>query len=201
MEFLLLALCYFLSVTKGHSWLACADYRAVLDPDNQDFSLSNCDGYGRGYYDSSNPSSFSAGFGKFTHSDTTCQMAVADPIDSAYDDTYPYATWVPGSTVRLVWPAKNHAIGAECGETASTDKEMKILYNPNVNPTSDLASIDDYLTAWDWHEESDVDWNGGNDGVEGIPFANCMDYCSDTDASPCFGDMIVPDFTESGFYA
>ena len=205
---LLFALVIIYDITKvaSHSWLACADYTAELSNDEQDFDYANCEGYIRGHFDTNRPDSFSLGVPKYTVSSDngatlSCQYDITDPITDQYTDDYPYATYTPGSTYRLTWPAKNHAIGEECGETTSVDEAMAVYVNPNVNPTSDLTSISQYTLVYDWHAESGQDFSDGK-GKEGIPFANCMDYCSDTDASPCWGDMTIPTniFTQSGFY-
>ena len=202
--FIFLLFFFLLIHVSSHSWLACADYQADLDPNNQDFSHANCKGYPRDHKSNNDPSDFGdKEFGRFTSStnptDISCQKSLQNPITSSYDDDYNYATYVPGGEYRLVWPAKNHAIG-ECDPT-STDKNIKVYVNPNVGPTSDLTSVNDYTLVYDWHAESGEDFSDGK-GKEGIPFANCMDYCSDTDVSPCFGDITIPTniFSTSGFY-
>ena len=84
------------------------------------------------------------------------------------------------------------AIGKECDEPTSVDKAMAIYVNPQVNPTQDLTNISESILIYDWHEESGEDFRSGN-GINGIPFANCTDYCNDTDTSPCFGDITIPE--------
>ena len=178
--------------------------RAELSDDAQDFDFSNCAAYPRDYFDSNNADVFASSTHYTSISDTTvisCKTAISDPITDGYNDEYPYAEWTPGSTYRLVWPAKNHAIGEECGETSSTDRGIGVYANMQVNPTSDLTDLSQFETVYDWHEESGETFTN-NKAIKGVPFANCMDYCSDTDASPCWGDITIPDdmFSESGFY-
>lgn len=58
--------------------------------------------------------------------------------------------------MRLVWPAKNHA-NYECFDWIP-DTEMKLYWNPEVNPSADLANTEGtmedqgYELVKDWHD-------------------------------------------------
>ena len=107
------------------------------------------------------------------------------------------AQYTVGSTVRVVWPAKNHA-NYECTQNIP-DTSMKLYMNPQVNPTADIANNQNtmlaqgYTLVKDWHD-------GCTAGTDNCGFQNCRRYCEDTDKAVCFGDFIVPQVDESGYY-
>merc|ERR1719244_1155787 len=74
-------------------------------------------------------------------------------------------SYAPGSSVRLVWPAKNHA-NYECFDWIP-DTEMKLYWNPEVNPSADLENTEG--TMEDQGYELVKDWHDGcTPGTDGI---------------------------------
>merc|ERR1712217_921454 len=120
---------------------------------------------------------------------------------SASDYGFSNADKIPrytaGSTVRVVWPAKNHA-NYECFNFIP-DNSMKLFINPNVNPTADLPNTGDSMLAQgyelvkDWHDDC-------TPGEDGCGFQNCPKFCENTDKATCFGDFVVPTVDTSGYY-
>ena len=119
------------------------------------------------------------------------------------------AEYTVGESIRLLWPAKNHA-NYEC-DMYQLDNAMKLFVNKdNPNPSSDLGrSTDEWDLVIDWHAESGATFvdsaTDGDEsvrstiGVDGVPFQNCPHYCDNTDTAVCYGDFTVPDiFPQDG---
>merc|ERR1719249_242152 len=105
--------------------------------------------------------------------------------------------YTPGSTVRLVWPAKNHA-NYECFSNIP-DTSMKLFMNPNVNTTADLPNTESTMTDNGYVLVHDFQ-EGCQAGTDGCGFQNCPKFCDNTDRATCFGDFVVPDVDASGWY-
>merc|ERR1719249_301329 len=82
--------------------------------------------------------------------------------------------YTPGSTVRLVWPAKNHA-NYECFSNIP-DTSMKLFMNPNVDPTSDLPNTESTMTDNGYVLVHDFQ-EGCQAGTDGCGFQNCRKFC------------------------
>merc|ERR1712130_560385 len=79
------------------------------------------------------------------------------------------------------------------------DTEMKLYWNPEVNPSADLANTEG--TMEDQGYELVKDWHDGcTPGTDGCGFQNCPKFCEDTDGATCFGDFTVPAVDASGYY-
>merc|ERR1712154_37168 len=129
-----------------------------------------------------------------------CQSALSGTADNdyGYANTDKIAQYVSGSTVRVVWPAKNHA-NYECFGNIP-DTSMKLYWNPSANPTADLTNAGGvtmitagYELVKDWQE-------GCTAGSDGCGFQNCPKFCENTDRATCFGDFVVPDVDTAGYY-
>ena len=188
---------------KPHSWAACTKYTATIS--GQDYDDSSCEGYTRNWgnvYSSS--SSFGADVGAdyqpggTSASGTWCDQTLGTSSQD-YGDTYPtgyeMATYTIGETIRIVWPAKNHA-NYECFGNIP-DTGMKLFVNTNRNPTSDPQTLSDWTEVIDWHD-------GETPGTDGVPFQNCPKFCDNTDRAVCYGDVELDDdslFSQgSGYY-
>jgi len=129
-----------------------------------------------------------------------CQSTLSGSADSdyGYANTDKIAQYKVGETVRLVWPAKNHA-NYECFGNIP-DTSMKLYMSPTVNPSSDISNTGSdnmiglgYELVQDWHE-------GCTPGSDGCGFMNCPRFCENTDRATCFGDFVVPAVDTSGYY-
>ena len=75
----------------------------------------------------------------------------------------------------------------------------RLYWNPQVDPTADLASTASTMEARGY--ELVKDWHDGcTPGTDGCGFQNCRQYCANTDKATCFGDFVVPDVTTAGYY-
>ena len=181
MKYTALMLMALLGLAWSHSWLACSDYRGEVTGLDDDYDEDDCFGYPRDW-----TSNTLAGIGDFGSDrgynyqpggGRTCRNALDG--DQDYTDDFPMATYVQGSTVRVLWPAKNHArvrdfgleIYACCGDDCTDDFE-----NDVDTFTSEGILVADFGT----------NVNGGS-----IGFGNCPDV-SNTDRAVCFGDFEVP---------
>ena len=86
-----------------------------------------------------------------------CQSPLSgSPANNYGFDADKVPRYTAGETVRVVWPAKNHA-NYECFNFIP-DTSMKLFFNPNVNPTQDLANSEStmidqgYELVKDWHD-------------------------------------------------
>ena len=128
---------------QSHSWAACTDYGK--DITGQDYDSDSCSGYIR-EWSSYESSYFSEDRGAHYQpggrsASVWCPKTIASSsssYSSSYTDSYPAAYYTVGETVRVVWPAKNHA-NYECFGNIP-DYAMKIMLNTQVNPSSDPTS-------------------------------------------------------------
>jgi len=191
----------FISISNAHSWARCTDYHAEIT--GGDYDESQCTGWIRGWeYDNID---FGADRGinyqvEVGGGQNLCQNTLSGTADSdyGYANTEKIAQYTSGSTVRVVWPAKNHA-NYECFGNIP-DASMKLYMNPNINPTADLTNAGGvsmgtagYVLVKDWQE-------GCTAGSDGCGFQNCPQFCANTDRATCFGDFIVPDVDTAGYY-
>jgi len=185
----------------GHSWARCVDYHAEIT--GLDYDEDECTGWIRGWefggvdFGQDRGVNYQVGLGG---GQSLCQNTLSGTSDSdyGYANTDKIAQYKSGETVRVVWPAKNHA-NYECFGNIP-DTSMKLFMNPNVNPTADLANDDSSMEAQgyqlvkDWHE-------GCTPGSDGCGFMNCPRFCENTDRATCFGDFTVPTVSTSGYYS
>jgi len=183
----------------AHSWARCTKYGAEIT--GGDYSEDECSGWIRGWEfdgidfgaDRGINYQVSVGGGQ-----SLCQSGLSGSADTNYgfrDDKTPMYT--AGETVRVVWPAKNHA-NYECSNNIP-DASMKLFMNPNVNPTADLSNSASTMEANGY--ELVKDWQDGCvAGSDGCGFQNCPKFCDNTDRATCFGDFVVPEVDTSGYY-
>ena len=184
-----LALYQFPTVTNSHSFLECVDYQGVIN--GQDYSDDSCQAYPRRWTQYTEVDfAFTTSKTNRIDTQTTLDLCKWDRIslENDYSDERPMASYNVGQTVRIIWPAKNHA-SYECF-TSRPDYGLKLylypyLYDSNTQESND---INDWTLLLDWHEpyaEEFATTNGA--GIAGIPFQSCPQFCQDTDAAPCFG--------------
>jgi len=189
----------FFNKLDAHSWARCTDYQAVIT--GGDYDESECSGWIRGWefdnviFGQDRGINHQVGVGG---GQALCQNTLSGSEDNDYGLRSDKATqYTPGSTVRMVWPAKNHA-NYECSQNIP-DTSMKLFMNPNVNPTSDLpntaSTMEDngYVLVMDFQE-------GCQAGSDGCGFQNCRKFCENTDKATCFGEFVVPEVDASGWY-
>jgi len=184
---------------RAHSWVRCSDYKGVIA--GGDYDEDECEGWIRGWEyegvtfakDRGINHQVAVGGGQ-----SLCQSSMTSSSATyGYSDTDKIPRYTSGSSVRVVWPAKNHA-NYDCFDFIP-DTAMKLYWNPEVNPSSDLtngaATMEEqgYELVKDWHD-------GCSPGTDGCGFQNCPKFCDDTDAATCFGDFVVPDVDTSGYY-
>merc|ERR1719192_2676547 len=184
----------------AHSWARCVDYNAEIT--GLDYDESECTGWIRGWefdgvdFGQDRGINYQVGVGG---GQNLCQSTLSGNSDTDYNyaNTDKIAQYKSGETVRVVWPAKNHA-NYECFGNIP-DTSMKLYMNPNVNPTADLDNDDSTMVAQgydlvkDWHE-------GCTPGSDGCGFMNSPRFCENTDRATCFGDFVVPEVDTSGYY-
>jgi len=184
----------------AHSWARCVDYNAEIT--GLDYDENECTGWIRGWefsgvdFGQDRGVNYQVGLGG---GQQLCQNTLSGTADSdyGYPNSDKIAQYKSGETVRLVWPAKNHA-NYECFGNIP-DTSMKLYMNPQVNPTADISNDDGTMVAQgydlvkDWHE-------GCTPGSDGCGFMNCPRFCENTDRATCFGDFVVPEVDTSGYY-
>jgi len=184
---------------EAHSWTRCTDYQAVIT--GLDYDESECNGWIRGWefdnviFGQDRGINHQVGVGG---GQALCQNTLSGSADNDYGLRSDKATqYTSGSTVRMVWPAKNHA-NYECKDNIP-DTSMKLFMNPNVDPTSDLPNTastmegNGYVLVHDFQE-------GCQAGTDDCGFQNCRKFCEETDKATCFGDFVVPEVDASGWY-
>jgi len=187
--------------SRAHSWARCVDYHAEIT--GLDYDENECTGWIRGWefngvdFGQDRGINYQVGVGS---GQNLCQSTLSGSEDNdyGYPNTDKIAQYKVGETVRLVWPAKNHA-NYECFGNIP-DSSMKLYMNPNVNPSADLSNSGgssmtdlDYVMVHDWH-------SGCTPGSDGCGFMNCPRFCENTDRATCFGDFVVPEVDTSGYY-
>jgi len=187
--------------SNAHSWARCVNYHA--DITGLDYDEDQCTGWIRGWefggvdFGADRGVNHQVGVGS---GQNLCQRTLSGTADSAYGyaNTDKIAQYTSGETVRVVWPAKNHA-NYECFGNIP-DASMKLYMNPIANPTNDLTnaggvsmSTAGYRLVKDWQE-------GCTPGADGCGFQNCPKFCENTDRATCFGDFVVPTVDTEGYY-
>jgi len=194
-------LALFVNRLQAHSWTRCTDYKATIN--GLDYDESQCEGWIRGWtfdniaFGSDRGVNYQVGMGT--------GQALCDPNKQALgseDNDYGLredkaTQYTPGSTVRLVWPAKNHA-NYECFANIP-DTSMKLFMNPNKDPTADLPNTESTMTDNGYVLVHDFQ-DGCQAGTDGCGFQNCRKFCENTGAATCFGDFVVPEVGASGWY-
>lgn len=134
-------------LARGHSWVACTDYRGDVNYFEQD----KCAGWPRGYrptprakgYQIASPESRAWGNGG-------CDRPMAKPDWRAgYSEAFPHAVYEAGRVYCLAWPMKNHATApASCtnGHAKSDPglSESLILLVSSRDPDSDPRQAEFY---------------------------------------------------------
>lgn len=109
------------------------------------------------------------------------QRAHADPADG-YSATYPMASYAPGETVRIQWPAKNHA-------TVGTQRGVQLFFGKGPGLGDDFS-----------HIISKDAWIAANPGLEQT-FSSCQPNQAGVDGAECLGDFVVPNNLQQGIYS
>jgi len=197
----LLEMAMMVQQSRSHSWARCVDYHAEIT--GLDYDENECTGWIRGWefngvdFGQDRGINYQVGVGS---GQNLCQSTLSGSADSdyGYANTDKIAQYKVGETVRLVWPAKNHA-NYECFGNIP-DTSMKLYMSPTVNPTGDLSNSGSdnmiglgYELVHDWHD-------GCTPGSDGCGFMNCPRFCENTDRATCFGDFVVPAVDTSGYY-
>jgi len=198
----LLEMAMMVQQSRSHSWARCVDYHAEIT--GLDYDENECTGWIRGWefnsidFGQDRGINYQVGVGS---GQNLCQSTLSGSADNdyGYANTDKIAQYKVGETVRLVWPAKNHA-NYECFGNIP-DTSMKLYMDKgNVNPTADLTNSGSdnmiglgYELVHDWHD-------GCTPGSDGCGFMNCPRFCENTDRATCFGDFVVPEVDTSGYY-
>ena len=199
----LITLIAFISNVYSHSWVRCTDYDAAIT--GADYNEEDCNGWIRDWqfdgilFGADRGINFQLGIGSGASicGNNAMSGTANDGYSSDYANSAKLARYTSGSTVRVVWPAKNHA-NYECSNNIP-DNSMKLFYNPNVNPSSDLGNTQSSMEANGWTLVKD--WQEGcTAGSDGCGFQNCPKFCENTDKATCFGDFTVPTVSTSGYY-
>ena len=188
-SFLLFHLIRHFESTLAHSFVECVDYDGEIT--GLDYEDSLCNGYARNW-------------DAFTHLDwgdtgnkqnrldtqTTKDLCKFDrnSLSEDYSDSRPMATYTVGETVRIIWPAKNHAM-YECFAFRK-DYGLQLYIDPNGydSNTQDSNTLSDWTMVIDWHEPYAAEFASiSPKGITGVPFQNCPAFCENTDLAPCFG--------------
>jgi len=195
-----LCLAFFMSKINAHSWTRCTKYQGTIT--GRDYNEADCEGWIRGWqfdnviFGQDRGINYQVGVGG---GQALCQNTLSGTSGDSYSGSYAgkMATYAPGSTVRVVWPAKNHANG-ECFANIP-DGSMKLFMNPTPNPTGDIPNTGSTMGAQNYQLVKD--WQDGcTAGSDGCGFQNCPKFCEDTDKATCFGDFVVPSVSTSGYY-
>jgi len=190
----------FLNRNEAHSWTRCTDYKATIN--GLDYDEEQCEGWIRNWEFDNVPFGADRGVNYQVGIGGGGALCSGQGTLGSEDDNYGLrddkaTQYTPGSTVRLVWPAKNHA-NYECFANIP-DTSMKLFMNPNKDPTSDLPNTastmegNGYVLVKDFQE-------GCEAGTDGCGFQNCRKFCENTGFATCFGDFVVPAVEESGWY-
>lgn len=200
MMLMIVPLALFIQSLHAHSWVRCSDYKAEIT--GGDYDESQCEGWIRGWeYDGV---TFGQDRGinyqvEVGGGQSLCQRSMTGSSSNNYGfaNTDKIPSYTAGSSVRVVWPAKNHA-NYECFNYIP-DTSMKLFFNPNVNPSADLPNTESTMIAQGY--ELVKDWHDGcSAGEDGCGFQNCPKFCENTDKATCFGDFTVPNVDTSGYY-
>lgn len=149
-----------LSRSMGHSWIDCTSYNGQVVDNSLDSQL--CEGRPRDF------TAFNGGgFGRdrgFDYQPQKGQPAcITGYSANSYDSDWPMATYNPGESIKLLWPAKNHDKGP-CTNPYIPDTSLKLFMDCGLegerNPTIDDFAVDSKLVI-------DFKANGGKG------FQNC----------------------------
>lgn len=181
---LLISLLLHIVRISAHSWIACSDYS--LNADTNIYDETACLGFARGYQQFLSPS---FGVDRGFNYDTSMNSS---PCKVQYDDssyTYKYHTAVyrPSSTIRLIWPAKNH-VADTCTNAHIPDTQLKLYYH--CDGPNKYTTLNDFIRA----STEVIDWKkqGNKKG-----FQNCANFCSNPDKAVCHQDFVMPILPEN----
>jgi cell division septation protein DedD len=170
---------------SGHSWVHCTDYVGSEFTSNT-FDDGNCAGYPRDFTSYSGVFGADRGFNyQIKTGGNTC---VTDYRSSSYASPYPMATYKRGEKVRVVWPAKNHAVGT-CTNPYIPDTQMQLYMDCSASGSRNPSQSSIIKPA-----NLVVDWKANGDGG----FQNCPFFCQNTDKAICFQEFTVPTSAPSG---
>ncbi|CAM9827645.1 unnamed protein product, partial [Phaeothamnion confervicola] len=162
----------------AHSWVACTDYRVAnpdqapqgpsdKDPARRVYDDSKCHAYGRDWNQYDGSFGADTGYNYISTPDAVCKTPRGT---DDYTVQYPMATYSPGQTVCLAYPAKNHA-AAPCTNAFIPDTKFSI-YRSGLNPASDPN-----LDGFKQHPISHKNGVHQNGVIDYKGFQNCPDFC------------------------
>jgi len=181
----------------GHSWVACTkyDYSGSVN-DSQVYNPAKCSGWGRGWgpgFCQTTNTEFGVDCGyNFASQSPVCPTALSTNYASAYTTESPMATYAPGETVCLAWPAKNH-VAASCINPDIPDHGLKV-YMSQANPTADPSTLSTLQNSGTLVK--DFGANTVADGMVG--FQHCPLFCSNPDKCLCTGCFTIPTTVQEG---
>merc|ERR1719461_1889721 len=159
MAALLIASNIIISCINAHSWTRCVDYQSQIT--GLDYDESQCNGWLRGWEFNNILFGLDRGIDHqiaLGEGGQLCQSALSGNAQNNYgrSNMNKIPQYTSGDTIKIVWPAKNHA-NYECFQYIP-DTQLKLYMNPMANPSADIpntgASMEamGYRLVKDWHE-------------------------------------------------
>ncbi|KAF0715743.1 Aste57867_3214 [Aphanomyces stellatus] len=177
------ALAFLFVPASAHSWLECTDYTITTDADKTTFNPANCHGRPR-----ASQAQIKAGFGVDTGYNSN--TATCPKPHATSDDGVPQATYKPGQTVCLAYPAKNHAASAA----------NKFI--PDAGVVISRTKVGDNTDTFDGKTYKHSNGDHVNGVVDGKGFQNCPAFGSpETDKALCTMCFTLESDLAPGSYA
>mmetsp|Transcript_21099 Transcript_21099/g.58966 ORF Transcript_21099/g.58966 Transcript_21099/m.58966 type:complete len:499 (-) Transcript_21099:143-1639(-) len=214
-------------VARGHSWVACTDYRG----DVNFFEQENCVAWPRQYQPMLRPKGYQIAEPESrAWANGGCDRPMTTPDwRLGYSAAFPHAIYEPGRVYCLAWPMKNHATTPEqcmnphAKSDAGTDETLRLLvsvlslaHDPdqaefnqrNINELAGLASNCSHI----WRERGEPGSSELTDDCQlGLEkhrtgeidckgFQRAPKFCENTGAAMGTGCFKVPDDMTAGHY-
>ena len=169
----------FTAHVSAHSWIHCVDYDPTASLLVGNIQNSRCRSFPRGV---PNTALFGEdrGFNYQPVRNVACR--------NSYSGSF--STFSKGSTIRMLWPAKNH-IAARCTNPYINDQSLRLY----LYPVSSLSQPDPSFSTWTSSQYLFYDFKRDGQG-----FQNCPDACPVVDRLPCYGDVRFPNALPTGLY-
>jgi hypothetical protein len=168
----------------AHSWVECVDYKIPSLKEFGNFDRSKCFGYPRGF-----DNQFAQGFGidtGYNWGHNFCREKYV-PTDYKMDTTL-MASYVPGQTIYIVHPAKNH-VADTCTNPFIPSESFKVIMSSEVE--KDTFDIQLEMDGPD-HVNGKIDYLG---------YQNCHEFCSNQDKSTCVSGWKLPTGISEGVHS
>lgn len=169
-----------LTLGASHSWLDCLDWVGTADS-------GTCRGYARNWFKQpASPMGTDVGRDRRPRAPVPqglkCNNAETPAGPGGYSASAPMAKVYPGQTIRLRWPAKNHAATAQAGTV-----ELFIGAGPGKGDDwSHITSLGAWVKKYPKLQQT---------------FSNCIPNRSGVDKAPCIGDFTLPTDLQKGIYS